>query len=110
MLKLPIRPKRSIQLRYVRYWLSQLSQAHFKFGVYEKDVLSFEYIAMFFPPDEKVHKENFCLSFETLEVDKVIKEHKNFLFIDAFGVSPSSSIPNSSTTQLAYVGQKATRL
>jgi hypothetical protein len=52
----------------VRYWLSQLSQAHFKLGEYMRHVLSSEFIAMVFPPDEGAHAENFCLSFDTLEV------------------------------------------
>jgi hypothetical protein len=52
----------------VRYWLNQLSQAHFKFGEYVRNVFSPEFIAMVFPPDDGGHMENFCLSFETLKV------------------------------------------
>jgi hypothetical protein len=75
-LKLPKYPTTSNQLRFVRHWLRQLSQAHFKFGVYERDVLNPEYIAMVFPPDEAGHEENFCLSFDTIQVKKVLKFKK----------------------------------
>jgi hypothetical protein len=73
MLKLPKYPKTSGQIRFVRHWLRQLSHAHFKFGEYVRNVFSPEFIAMVFPPDDGGHMENFCLSFDTLEVKKILK-------------------------------------
>jgi hypothetical protein len=69
MLKLPKRPETRGQLRFMRYWLRQLSYAHFEIGQYyaNADVLSPEFIGMVFPPAEGTQEENFCLSFDTLK-------------------------------------------
>jgi hypothetical protein len=72
MLKLPKNPATSGQLRFVRYWLRQLSQAHFEIGEYRADVLNPEFIGMVFLSDA-THEENFCLSFDTLKVKKVLE-------------------------------------
>jgi hypothetical protein len=72
MLKLPKHPKTRVQLRFVRYWLCQLSRAHFKYGEYQAE-LSPEFIGTVFPIDVGTQK-NFCLSFGTLKVKKILEQ------------------------------------
>jgi hypothetical protein len=69
MLQLPKHPRTKRQLSFVRHWLRQLSQAHFKWGYYESttDAFSPEFI-----PENGTQEENFCLSFDYLKVKKVL--------------------------------------
>jgi hypothetical protein len=77
MLKLPKHPKTNGQLRFVRYWLRQLSQAHFEICEYWVDVFNPVFTGIVFPPDEWSQEEHLCLSFGTLKVKKNVNEEKN---------------------------------